>query len=377
MKTGQRKPVARAKARSKGSVAAPAKTEQPKRILFCDQFAQITPVFPPDVGGARLEAIVTRQKEWANGTVLKYFLFKDKTKDGGLAGVQKELDAVRRAFEEWKDLGIGLEFSEVQQKSEAELRIGFQKDGRSWSYVGRDNLEFPGTDEPTMNLGWDVVSDFDTILHEIGHAMGLNHEHQNPRAGIVWDEPAVIAEFSGPPNSWDEDTIRRNILDKLPQSSVKGTRWDKDSIMHYPFPAGLIKVPAVFQQHPLQPKGGLSNQDKKWAVVAYPPLASKKLPALAPHKSAPLLDAIPGQSDFAVRPTETREYRFQKFGESDGVMVLFEEVDGQNWFLAGDNDAGLPTNATLAARLRAGREYTLRVKIHFAPDPKNLSVMMW
>src|SRR5262249_53690251 len=101
------------------------------------------------------------------------------------------------------------------------------------------------------------------------------------------------------------------------------------------------------------------------------------IPELVPHKSLPLLDNIPGQSDFVIRPAETREYKFQKFGESDGVMVLFEEVDGQNWFLAGNNDAGLPTNAEFAARLRANRKYTLRVKTHFAPAPKNLSVMMW
>lgn len=28
---------------------------------------------------------------------------------------------------------------------------------------------------------------FPTILHEIGHAIGLQHEHQNPFGGIKWN----------------------------------------------------------------------------------------------------------------------------------------------------------------------------------------------
>src|SRR5258708_23985156 len=31
------------------------------------------------------------------------------------------------------------------------------------------------------------------------------HEHQNPKGGIIWDEKAVIAMFSGPPNIRSEE----------------------------------------------------------------------------------------------------------------------------------------------------------------------------
>lgn len=344
---------------------------------MCNQFEQVHPILPPDVTGPRLEAIFARQKEWANGTVLKYYLYNQRTKDGARAGKTEELDAVRSCFAEWKAIGIGLEFSEVAEASEAELRVAFVKDGRSWSYVGRDNLTAPGIDQPTMNLGWDVVADRDTILHEIGHALGLNHEHQNPNAGIIWDEAKVIEKLSGHPNYWDIDTIRRNVLNKLPQSTVRGGDWDKDSVMHYSFEAGLISVPETYRTKELKPKGGLSAADKKWAATVYPPIATARIGSLSPHKSALLSSKVPGQTDFRVAPTETRVFHFQKFGESDGVMVLFEEIDGQNWYLQGDDDAGKSTNAKIEARLRAGREYTLRVKTHYAPDPNSLSVMMW
>jgi hypothetical protein len=48
----------------------------------------------------------------------------------------------------------------------------------------------------------------DTAIHEIGHTLGLPQEHQNPNAGIVWDEPAVIADLGGSPNFWSEAKTR-------------------------------------------------------------------------------------------------------------------------------------------------------------------------
>jgi len=54
-----------------------------------------------------------------------------------------------------------------------------------------------------MNFGEPLVGSprgFDTALHEIGHTLGLKHEHQNPYAGIVWDEEEVYAYTAKPPN---------------------------------------------------------------------------------------------------------------------------------------------------------------------------------
>ena len=76
----------------------------------------------------------------------------------------------------------------MSTSAEAEIRIGFQP-GSSWSYVGRDAIDLVSDfNERTMNFGWDLTTSYgcDTALHEIGHALGFPHEHQNPNAGIIW-----------------------------------------------------------------------------------------------------------------------------------------------------------------------------------------------
>lgn len=55
----------------------------------------------------RAQLIRMFAKKWVNGTVLRFYLFD--TKEG-------QKDVVRRAFETWKSLGIGLEFKEVESR---------------------------------------------------------------------------------------------------------------------------------------------------------------------------------------------------------------------------------------------------------------------
>lgn len=337
------------------------------------------PVFPPrefkaGVSLSRRSIIMEHVQKWVNGTVLHYYFFTQPKK---WATKEAEKKIVRQAFAAWQKLGLGLEFQEVTSPDEAEIRIGFERGDGAWSYVGRYNLNI-GRDERTMNFGWDLTQpgEIDTALHEIGHAIGLEHEHQNPKAGIVWDEEAVYQELAQPPNSWTRAETYENIIKKLNPREVVGSDWDPNSIMHYPFDAGLIKEPQQFRGG-LEPAGGLSPGDITWAKTFYPAQDESKFPKLELRRSVDLDIEAGMQKDFIIVPPETRKYTIQTFGLSDTVMTLFEEIDGKLIFRQGDDDSGEDYNAKISGKLYKKRKYVLRIRLFYSERRGETAVMLW
>ena len=162
--------------------------------------------------GHRQRLIVTLDSKWVNGTTLTYHVMTN--------GSPRQEQLIQQAFQEWKDTGMGLEFQSVSDPTHAMIRIGFQTGDGSWSYVGRDVLNITNPTDRTMNIGWDNAQTYDTCLHEIGHALGFPHEHQNPTGGLVWDDEAVYASLGGPPNHWTRERTFHNILRKLQPDNI-------------------------------------------------------------------------------------------------------------------------------------------------------------
>jgi hypothetical protein len=374
------------------STQAPAYPAETENYAYCGVPAVAERVFAADVDPLRAALISLFGKKWVNGTVLHYYFF-DQLTDGrnvllsdgtsewrSWTTTQAEEDVVRQAFARWQDLGIGLKFEEVDSRDEAEIRIGFMRGDGAWSYIGRDIIDLNiGRDERTMNFGWDLTRqtrEIDTAIHEIGHTLGFPHEHQNPNAGIVWDEEAVYTALAQPPNRWDRNKTFHNIIRKIDPDSVQGSTWDPDSIMHYPFGPGLIKEPAQYRTG-LSPAGGLSERDKTWVRTFYPPIGGAAYVELKPFESNKLALAAGEQRNFIIRPAATRYYEMRTFGTADTVVVLFEDDNGTQRYLTGDDDSGEGRNAYIRTKLIAGRTYILRIRLYYANRTGETAVMLW
>src|SRR5262249_45380148 len=130
MQRSDKKPLRAENALDKGPARPPLGASAPAVKPYCRMLPRTVPPLRPAVMAdpGRAAAILLTNSKWVNGTVLHYCFF---TK-GHFAAPKKQADAVRKAFQKWKALGIGLEFNEVTQLSEAEVRIGYSTaDGSS------------------------------------------------------------------------------------------------------------------------------------------------------------------------------------------------------------------------------------------------------
>ncbi len=185
-----------------------------------------------------------------------------------LEGAPELRQRVQAVAEEWTKLA-NLSF-DFRNSGATDIRIAFMEGRGSWSYLGAMCRQIPEP-QPTMNYGWLTPASGDdelrrVVLHEFGHALGMIHEHQNPKdGGIQWNRDAVIKDLSGPPNSWNAETIENNMFKKYEGSEVAATHLDAKSIMMYPIPLAwtLDGTTADFNN-------ALSPIDKAFIAENYP-----------------------------------------------------------------------------------------------------------
>jgi hypothetical protein len=215
------------------------------------------PAFAVGALPPRFLALITGKK-WKPGRTLRVRFLE------GDPEVQRKVEAVAHGWEQYANIKFAFGTDPA-----AEVRIAFDPTDGSWSYIGTDILGI-AANQATMNLGWLTPATpaeeyARVVLHEFGHTLGCIHEHQNPSAGIHWNEKQVLHDLMGPPNNWTKDKVETNMFRRYSRNITQFTQMDPTSIMMYSFPKSWttdgFQAP---ENH------ALSARDKEYITKMYP-----------------------------------------------------------------------------------------------------------
>jgi hypothetical protein len=300
-----------------------------------DYKTKITTAKHWSLGGA--QAVVTLTRTWngkkpitvafqGGSQALKSQIAKSAALWTEHASVQLDFGAPK-TFREWKS---------TDTTYAADIRIAFQGGaaGGYWSLVGRDSINpaLAKANEASMNFeGFPDGLPEDSeaiILHEFGHALGFDHEHQSPKSNcdqeFRWDNdpgytnnpdsfgqlqpdsqgrrPGIYARLEGPLNNWTKDQIDFNLRQLPFTADLLVTTLDTKSIMMYHFEPWML-VQGEHSSCYTPENVVLSAVDIQAAETVYPGDS-----ALAKAVASSKLNAVKQLVDIPSLSAETRSY---------------------------------------------------------------------
>jgi len=173
------------------------------------------------------------------------------------------------AFNEWSNY-TGIDFVIAYDIHDSDIRISFEDNGGHWSYIGNEAEHHSLIGKPTINfdpIDFQTINDetrCGIILHEIGHSLGLIHEHQKENSPIIWNKAKVYDDCKNW-HQWDNAMVDHNIFNSYNSNDLfYSKKFDTDSIMIYAIPYGWS---SNYQINEINKH--LSDFDKKFAKAFY------------------------------------------------------------------------------------------------------------
>lgn len=329
--------------------ATPRPQVQPHKCACTVCFDRLLPKnllrFNPNVEtySGRVRAISPIGRSWLNGSTLQVRFL-------GGTDAQRELVKIQAG---WWTLYANIKF-DFNQSPQADIRIAFNPADGAWSYIGTDCKSIP-QDQPTMNLGF---LEGGTAAHEIGHALSMLHEHQNPLGGIQWNRERVIQDLSGSPNFWDIATIEHNVFEKYKSDQINGSEFDPQSIMLYAFPASWTLNGFESRSNDV-----LSEMDR--AFIASEKMYPKDKPTIvdavellvdAPQRTKASIGAFGEVDLFTFTVTTPGRFLIDTFGYTDTILRIFGPQSATA-LIAENDDGGWYLSSRVNIDLIAGRYY--------------------
>lgn len=286
----------------------------------------------PLSSSGNVRAAFYREKLWQKGTEITISFVGDPSKikisqttDSTQDPLQSQIknmnfkDAIKKIVNDRIQPLVNLKFVFVNDNTPSALiRIDFDPNKGSWSLLGTDCKYKKNV--PTMNFAW---FDVGTVLHEFGHALGMIHEHQNPRnRKIQWDKEKVYA-WAKKTQGWSKEDTDDNILNAYNIDHINGSDFDPLSVMLYFFP-GSLTIDNKGTQQNLR----FSGTDVLWISKMYP--SETAIPPEIYYKDAykeNLTDAVEKSKNLAIslrNPSSfTDTIKYLAFGVGCILVYLF------------------------------------------------------
>ena len=234
-----------------------------------------------DQGLGAEQSVVDQFKVWEAGQTLKvcFYSGEQQAKEFFVetAGIWDDITSI--SF----DFGTAPAFYECSEAGDHHIRVSLAPGGGNWSYIGTDSARV-AQEKPSLRISMAEPFSLNnrrsvggTILHELGHALGMKHEHQSPEANceaeIDWE--VLYAELAMPPNEWNKEKVDHNLRPLVASDRLRTSEYDPKSIMHYALPANWF-IGGESASCYIRKNTSLSELDVAAARETYPNLPQKQ-----------------------------------------------------------------------------------------------------